>query len=294
MLLWVMSMEEQYEKRGYLLEDLRLFHLKDDRGTNINYHYHDFYKLLFLLSGSGSYVVEGRHYQLSPGDIVLVGSRCVHKPVFEPGISYERIIIYISPELLRKNSTEDYRLEDVFSGARGHVLRPTEEFRRHMLGVFSLLESEMGGAYPEHVILSRATFLHMLGEIGRELTRRDTQLPGPVLPKDGKILDILRYLDANLTEDITIDELAGKFFMSKFHMMRRFREETGTSIHTYLSDKRLLLARDLIQSGASATDACFRSGFRSYSAFSRAYGRLFGITPTGRATMQPVTESSEE
>ena len=61
-------------------------------------------------------------------------------------------------------------------------------------------------------------------------------------------------------------------------MMRRFREETGTSIHNYLSDKRLLAARDLIQSGLSATDACFRCGFRSYSAFSRAYG----ATPTGR------------
>ncbi len=75
-------MEEMYEKRGYLLEEFRLFHLKDDRGTNIEYHYHEFYKMVILLSGSGSYTVEGRHYQLAPGDIVLVGSRCVHKPQF--------------------------------------------------------------------------------------------------------------------------------------------------------------------------------------------------------------------
>ena len=94
--------------------------------------------------------------------------------------------------------------------------------------------------------------------------------------------DILRYLEANLAEDISIDDLAAQFFISKYHMMRRFREETGTSIHNYLSDKRLLAARDLIQSGLSATDACFRCGFRSYSAFSRAYGKLFGATPTGR------------
>ena len=98
----------------------------------------------------------------------------------------------------------------------------------------------------------------------------------------GKILDILRFLEANLAEDISIDDLAAQFFISKYHMMRRFREETGTSIHNYLSDKRLLAARDLIQSGLSATDACFRCGFRSYSAFSRAYGKLFGATPTGR------------
>ena len=286
-------MEEAYEKRGYLLEDFRLFHLKDDRGTNMEYHYHEFYKLLFLLSGSGSYVVEGRHYRLTPGDIVLVGSRCVHKPQFEPGISYERIILYISPELLRLNSTQEYHLEDAFSGKLGHVLRPTDDFRRKMLNLFSQLETEMGGRAPGRGILSRCTLLRILVEIGDELVKSESQLPGPITPKDGKILDILRYLDSNLEEDISIDELASRFYISKYHMMRRFREETGTSIHTYLSDKRLLLARELILSGESATDACFRSGFRSYSAFSRAYGKLFGVTPTGRMTMQPLSDSEE-
>ena len=64
-------MEAAYEKRGYLLEDFRLFHLRDDRGTTVDYHYHEFYKVLLLLSGTGSYAVEGRRYQLRPGDLVL-------------------------------------------------------------------------------------------------------------------------------------------------------------------------------------------------------------------------------
>jgi len=287
-------MDEVYEKRGYLLEDFRLFHLKDDRGANMDYHYHEFYKITFFLSGSGSYIVEGRHYQLNPGDIILVGSRCVHKPQLDAGIIYERIILYISPDYLRANSTEDYALESVFSGSRGHVLRPNEDFKRRMLMLFSQLETEMGGQSPGRIILSRSILLRILVEISRELNKTGVQLPGPVVPKDGKVLEILRYLESNLSEDISIDELASRFYISKYHMMRRFREETGTSIHTYLSDKRLLLARELIQSGVSATDACFQSGFRSYSAFSRAYGKLFGVTPTGRMTMPPASAESEE
>ena len=125
-------MDENYEKRGYLLEDFRLFHLKDDRGTKVDYHYHEFCKIVLLLSGSGSYTVEGRRYLLLPGDIVLVGSRCVHKPEFEEGISYERMILYISPSLLAENSVPDYSLEDVFSGKPGHVLRPAEDVRRRL------------------------------------------------------------------------------------------------------------------------------------------------------------------
>ena len=101
-------------------------------------------------------------------------------------------------------------------------------------------------------------------------------------------------MDGHLTEEVRIDQLAERFYISKFHMMRRFREETGTTVHTYLSDRRLMLARDLIAQGMAATDACFRSGFRSYSSFSRAYGKLFGTTPTGRADMPSAAEELYE
>jgi len=144
------------------------------------------------------------------------------------------------------------------------------------------LEKELGGDAPGRVIVSRCMLLRAIAELGRELLRGGTELPGPLAARDGKILEILRYLDDNLTADISIDDLAARFYISKYHMMRRFRDEAGISIHTYLSDKRLLLARELIGNGESATDACFACGFKSYSAFSRAYGKLFGATPTGR------------
>ena len=287
-------MDEVYEKRGYLLEDFRLFHLKDARGTEIGYHYHEFCKLVLLLSGSGCYTVEGRRYQLKPGDVVLIDSLSVHRPEFEPGISYERLILYISPAFLHAHSTPDCALADIFSGEKGHVLRVPESNRKTLYALGESLERAMSETGYGHELLSRCALLELLVAIGRELSRSDTDLPCPVMAKDSKVLDILRYLDDNLTEDIRIEDLAARFYISKFHMMRRFREETGSSIHAYLSDKRLLLARELIRGGASATDACFQCGFRSYSAFSRAYMKLFGITPTGREGIAVPEEPMNE
>ena len=63
----------QYEKRGYLLENFRLFHLNTDSETKVDFHYHEFCKLLLLVSGRGSYVVDGQRYLLQPGDAVLIG-----------------------------------------------------------------------------------------------------------------------------------------------------------------------------------------------------------------------------
>ena len=278
----------EYRSRGYLLDDFRLFHLNDAQGTRIDYHYHEFCKLLLLRSGSGGYMVEGQRYSLEAGDIVLIGSHCVHRPEFEPGIPYERIIIYISPDFLRQQSRPDCDLLACFSGTN-HVLRPDEKTRRQLFSLASRLERELSDEGYGHVILGNVLLLQLLVEIGRNQRSSPAALPGPILPGNERIQDILRYIDANLTEDITIDHLAEQFYISKYHMMRLVRRETGQSIHGYLSDRRLLHARDLIAAGMSATESCFRSGFRSYSSFTRAYARRFGTTPTGRSAHMEET-----
>ncbi len=53
-------------KRGYLDRDFRLVHLKDSLAQKIDYHYHEFDKLVIFLGGKVTYVVEGVTYFLKP------------------------------------------------------------------------------------------------------------------------------------------------------------------------------------------------------------------------------------
>ena len=273
-------METNYEKRGYLLDDFRLFHLKDKNGTTVDYHYHEFCKLLMLRSGSGGYIVDGQRYSLEAGDVVLIGSGCVHRPEFEQGILYERVIIYISPQFLQQQSTPDCQLDEIFDGENGHVLHLGKP--ETLWAISDLLERELQGEEYGRVILSNGLLLQLLIEIGRSIRNPETTFAKPMTPTNSRILDILRYIDSHLTEDLKIDTLAEEFYISKFHMMRLFRQETGHSIHGYLQERRLLHARDLLRQGIPATESCFQSGFRSYSSFTRAYAKRFGTTPTGR------------
>ena len=102
------------------------------------------------------------------------------------------------------------------------------------------------------------------------------------MPRSDRIREILRYIEDHLAEDIDAEELAKAFFVSKFHMMRQFRQETGTTVHLYITQKRLMRAKALIEGGMRATEACYRCGFRSYSSFTRSCAKHFGTTPTGR------------
>ncbi len=270
---------EKYEKKGYLLEDFRLFHLWGAQGVKAEFHYHEFCKLLLLVSGTGGYSVEGRRYALQPGDIVLVGSRAVHRPEFAPDAPYERIIVYIDPEFLRQQSTPDCNLLEVFSGKQGHILRSSNQKR--LLAMAKYLEQELSGQEFGRVILSTGALLRLLVEIGREQAN-SLQNPNPIAPVDGRIAQLMDYIRSHAAEDLSIDALAEHFYMSKYHMMHLFREETGQSIYGYLTQQRLIIARSLIDGGMRATEAAFRSGFATYSSFTRAYGKQFGATPTGR------------
>ena len=158
----------------------------------------------------------------------------------------------------------------------------------------SALERDLSGEEYGRDILSNAGLLQLLVEIGREFRRTEHQHPSPVMPQNDRILELLRYIDAHLTEDLDINQLAEEFYISKYYMMRLFRRETGTTIHSYLSRRRLLLARELIDGGMRTTEACYRCGFRSYSSFTRAYGKYFGTTPAGRMDAAREREESFE
>lgn len=284
---------EHYEKRGYLLENFRLFHLRTQGGSEVDYHYHEFCKLLLLISGRGGYMVDGQRYLLQPGDVVLVGSRCVHRPELEDGSPYERIIIYISPEFLQQSSTAGCSLLQIFSAEQGHVLRLREKERKKVFALAQTLEKELPDKQYGGEILSNGTLLRLLVEIGRS-QQQGMLNPSPMVPKDPRVVEWMDYLDQHLSEDLDMDTLAEHFFISKYHMMRLFRQETGFTIHTYLLQRRLLAARQQIERGMRATEACYRCGFRSYSSFTRAYSKHFGTTPTGRMTGSAAAEGSFE
>jgi AraC-like DNA-binding protein len=271
----------EYKKIGYLTSSFKLFHLKDQHMKQFRYHYHDFHKILILLNGNLSYCIEGRTYELTPGDIVLVNAGEVHRPILHSADSYERIILYVSPDFLAEHSNENYNLGLCFTQAhekQAHVLRNRSGKTGALTGAIHALDSsakELGYASELHHTLMFLDFLIHLNRaaLDDQITFVSTASSGD------KMLPVLDFLNEHLTEDISIDALAGRFYLSRSYLMHTFKEQTGYTIGSYLSTKRLLYAKELIVAGKPITEVCFTCGFRNYSTFSRAYKKSFGESP---------------
>ena len=79
--------------------------------------------------------------------------------------------------------------------------------------------------------------------------------------------------------ELTVDELADRVFLSKYHFMRLFKAQTGSTVYAYVRQKRLMNASRLIREGVPAQKAAAESGFGDYSAFHRAFKESFGTSP---------------
>jgi len=277
-------MEPLAEERGYLHEDFRLFHLADDHHEEIAYHYHSFHKIIWLLAGRADYAVEGKSYHLTPGDCVMVPRGSIHRPEVAEADFYERVILYISPEFLRCMGSEMCDLESCFRIARDEFRYVYHDDDTAIRELLEALEQTRQSAEFGAELLSRSLFVQLMVACNRLVQG------GPAVDAAGgdrKMLSILQYLGTHLREPLSIDELSQRFYMSKYHMMRRFREITGYTIHNYVTEKRLLLAQQMLGRGMTLSETAEYCGYQDYSTFSRAYKKQFGVSPsTGRNGQQ--------
>ncbi len=95
-----------------------------------------------------------------------------------------------------------------------------------------------------------------------------------------KLSAILKYINQNINENLSLDELARRFSLSKFYLTRRFKELTGLSLHQFIVKKRLTRARYLISVGVDPYRAAVDAGFNNYSHFSRTFKSYFGQNPS--------------
>ena len=271
------SFNEPTEKTGYLEQDFRLFHIKDQTKREFSYHYHDFHKVIIFLSGKAAYHIEGKSYYLKPWDILLVNRHAIHKPEIDFSVPYERFVLWISDDI---KSTELLRCFQKAIDRSYNLIRLDSDTQEKLKQLLYELEAALKDEKFGSELLGSALFTQFMVYVNRIFLEKQYIYDARSYSSDSQIEELLRYINHNLTEDLSIETLARKYYLSKYHMMRKFKEETGYTIHNYIISKRLLLARTKISEGTPILKASQLSGFSDYTTFSRAYKKQFGTAPS--------------
>ena len=242
---------------------------------NFQLHNHDEYEILMFLEGDARYVVEEKSYTLEPGDLILIRKNEMHRIYHNQSVCYKRILLMVSPEFFKENDCEEYESQ-FLKNYQGMGNKISADLVRSS-GLYDAYERYR--KYSENFTIKKETpilraaiveILYLINKIAGFSAADLTNSP---------IKPVILYLNKYYSEDITLDMLEERFFMSKYYMCRTFRKATGLTIHEYIRRKRLTKVRELINEGMNISEAAVKAGFHEYSSFYRAYLKEYNIAP---------------
>lgn len=237
-------------------------------------HAHELMEIYYFISGKGSYLVEGSPYPLQPGDIMIMRAAETHKLTISPDEPYERIAIHFSPALFNAVDPEQRLLRPFLDRPLGQLnhYSGADERCTHLQAAFSDFTFDHIPDVRLNIIARLLLFLTALNGI-YDMTRNIRKT------EQGLQTQLVTYVNEHLFDPISLQEVADHFHRSRSQISRVFHQATGSSFWEYVSIKRMLAARAMIQRGDPASFASITCGFTDYSSFYRAYKNYFGHSP---------------
>lgn len=277
----ILDKDEFTSRQTMLQSDFECYHYCDAIPPVVDFHEHEFYEILFFLSGNVSYIIEGRTYQLRPGDILLTNNRDIHRPVIQPGRPYERYVIWVQPHVIDNVRGLGTDLSACFEDAAQKeykLIRPDSAVLTHLR---QICQKMLYARDEAHFGSSTLTLIYLV-EFLIYLNRAYFATPDAIrkdVTESAKINEAVAFINEHLAEDLSLDRLSGALYVSKSHLNRSFKEFTGLTLYQYIIKKRLVVARNMLREGAQVMDACMQCGFNDYSNFLKAFKREFGKSP---------------
>lgn len=261
--------------------DFEFYHYLDNTPPEVEFHQHPFYEVFFFLDGIVNYTIEGKTYKLRPGDVLLTNSLDIHRPEIFPGRPYERVVIWLDDRFFERIRAEDGDLSTCFADAARkdyRRIRPSQGSIIRMRTLCNQISKEQNSrALGSHILVCTYLF-EFLVEVCR-CYFETTNFMREDVTENPKINTILDYINQNISSNLSLDQIANKFYVSKFYLSKQFKHFTGMSIYQYIIKKRVTISRDMLRAGASVTSACMECGFNDYSNFLKAFKREFNCTP---------------
>lgn len=281
---------QQMQRPDFELQYKRDTYLKD-----VELHHHDFFEIYFLLAGDVTYLIESRIVHVMPGDLLLISPKELHQVCIQPEMSvYERYVLWVDPDTIRQLS--DGRI-DLLSGldpnrpGYGNQLRLGSQDRSRIQDLMEQLHRESSGDGYGAEMLRRSLLTQLLIAINRLVLQQGTYTEESTQTSQA-VRQVVNYVNLHYSEPISLDLLAEKFYVSKYHLSHEFNRQIGTSVYRYIQKKRLLMARQLLAQGKKPNEVYTSCGFGDYAGFYRAFKSEYQIGP--REFVQSARLKSKE
>ena len=243
-------------------------------------HIHDRCELLYITEGSAEMYIGNTKYTLLPHSLAIISALEPHDltPTSYP---YTRIGMHIDTSqlggigipsnlsALLKDHAEDFC----------HVIAPKDQ------DYVERLAREIFDEYMGRDEMSEKLCTMLFHELLIRIYRTNPEMfPSP--DKDNEMEEAKRYLDRHFAEDVSVNDLAGRFFLTPSHFIVRFKKHTGYTPCKYKGMRRIDRARTLlVDRRLTLGEVAEMCGYADLNSFVRSFRQATNVTPGQFRTM---------
>ena len=256
-------------------------------------HKHDFVQINYISHGTGKHKINDNEFDITKGDIFIIPPYIQHS-VIAPDINNLDIIkIDFMPEFINQNFSDngstdvffDFAYLEPFLVSENQVkprLNLIGEVRMEVEAIIDEMLHELNIKKPGYLLLIKSLLLKLLVLVGREFSNElERSAIGSIYSKHkDEIAFAIKHLNKHFTEEICLNDIAQKFFMSPSFFRRLFKSVTTNTFTEYITELRLSKAKDLLRNtNMKVMDICLDVGFNNVNHFNRLFRQYTGMTP---------------
>ena len=229
-------------------------------------HYHDGYEIFCLTKGNIRYLIDNKIFDLSPGDIMLIPPNSLHKTTVTSDFPSERLLIDFTANFLKKDTDDP-----VFKCFKNYLVEKPHEYAEYIKKIEE--ESLKKDEYTDEFIRCfLTTFLIELSRASSKINHQPST--SPFAEK------IINYIKLNFASDLSLQQLADKFSISKNYLSKLFKTETGIGINDYINLIRIKNAEHILMStNNTVLEVAMTCGFHDSNYFSTVFKKINGLSP---------------
>ena len=253
-----------------------------DQMDTPEYHCHDFYEIYLHLRGGQYFGLDNSVFLLKPNQLFILPPFSMH------GLSsantlrqYERAYLNLSPELMKTLGCGQIDLDQFFRSytSQGmHTFQLSAQDAAQCADWIRQLEIMPNSRDPLERFGHCALLMNFLNTVCRGI-RQSKSITGSVI-SNSIIQKVLTYINSHYTQPLNMEQLAKQFGISVSYLSHEFAKFTNRSVYDYILYRRVMLARQMMQSDASLNAIAYQCGFNDYSNFLRMFTKLVGMSPS--------------
>lgn len=252
---------------------------------------HHMCEIILMLSGQVQYKIEGRRYDLSPLDAIIIHPNKLHTREIDPKTPYERMVLHFAPDLLP--SFADLNLLSGYNDSFLPSVLPREIIRQtnliHLMQQCEALCQDESKYTDLRFIGIIVQIIETLNEIILTIGKEHSLSPIMV---DKISHACIQYVNQHLTDQelLSPKNIASELHISASHLQHTFKKEIGVSLQNYISNQRIQLARKLLLQGESPQAVSDHLNYEYYSTFYHNFVKRFGANPNSFTKIQQKSQ----